>query len=98
MATLSKLKPGDVLYDVHRHKMGNTTASTVGVWTVRVLEVHERHIVASWNGNRPERMFEWQVKKLRVSEPILVKCGWSKRLATRAEIKAMKEKGDGKSS
>jgi hypothetical protein len=96
MATLSRIKPGDILYDVHSHKMGNTTASTMGVWTVRVIEVHENHIVASWNGNSPEKMFEGRVSKLRVSKPVFVKSGWGKRLATRAELKAMKEAGDGK--
>lgn len=92
MATLSKLKPGDVLFDAHRYKMGNTTSTTMGIWEVRVIEVHETHIVASWNGNRAEYMSESTVKKLRVSKPELIKSGWSYRLATRAELKAMKEK------
>jgi hypothetical protein len=91
MATISKLKPGDVLYDVHSHKMGNTTMTTMGCWTVRVIEVHEDHIVASWNGNTAHRMYEHNVKRLRVNKPVFVKSGFGKRLATRAEIKAMKE-------
>jgi sRNA-binding regulator protein Hfq len=94
MTTISKLKPGDVLYDVHSHKMGNTTASTVGVWTVHVIEVFDRYIVASWNGNPPERMFKHTISKLRVKKPVLVKSGFGKRLATRAELKAMKEKAN----
>lgn len=92
MATLRKLKAGDMLYDVHRHKMGNTTMSTVGVWTVRIIEVHERHIVASWNGNPATLMHEGEIKKLRTSKPVLITAGMGrKRLATRAELKEMKE-------
>jgi hypothetical protein len=91
MATLSKLKPGDVLYDVHSHKMGNTTMSTMGCWAVRVIEVHEHHIVASWNGNPARTMNSMAVQKLRVSEPAMVSNGMGRqRLATRAELKAMK--------
>jgi hypothetical protein len=95
MATMSKLKPGDVLYDVHRTKMGNTTASTMGCWIVRVIEVHGTYIIASWNGNPPRRMFEHSIKKLRVNKPVFVKSGFGKRLATCDEIKAMKAEKEG---
>jgi hypothetical protein len=92
MATLNKLKPGDVLYDVHSHKMGNTTMSTMGCWAVRVIEVHDNHIVASWNGNSAVRMNSMAVQRLRVSRPVMVETGMGgKRLATRVELKAMKE-------
>jgi hypothetical protein len=51
------LKAGDVLYDCHRHKAGNTTMSVDGVWEVYVSEVgsDERGPWArlAWNGNAP---------------------------------------------
>jgi hypothetical protein len=98
MATLSKLKPSDVLYDVHSQKMGNTTMTTMGVWTVMVKEVHDTHIVASWNGNPPRKMYEGEVGKLRVNRPVMIRSAFGRsRLATRAEIKAMKEKEDANS-
>jgi hypothetical protein len=96
MATLSKLKPGDVLWDVHSYKMGNTTMSTMGCWPVRIVEVHETYVMASWNGNPPERMNSMRIQRYRVSEPVMIREGFGRsRLATRAELKAMKEKGDG---
>ena len=73
-----KLKPGMVLFDVGRHKMGNTTISTVSVWQVRVLEVHEdRSITASWNSNQPKKMREREWSRLRAKRPELVRgaCG-----------------------
>lgn len=92
MATISKLKPGDVHYDVRSQKMGNMPTTTMACWTVRVIEVHERHIIASWNGNTPRHMNSMAVQKLRVIKPVMVDSGLGrKRLATRAELKAMKE-------
>jgi len=36
MAQISKLKPGQVLYDKHRHRMGNTKMTKWGLWQVNV--------------------------------------------------------------
>ena len=86
-----KLKPGMVVYDVHRHKMGNTTMSTVGVWTVRIESVdHEaKRVVASWNGNRAKTFFYGDAMKWREKEPVLIRGVFgSARLATREELKA----------
>jgi hypothetical protein len=71
MADITKIKPGQVLYDKHKHKMGNTKMTTWGVWPVSVKEVDPdgKFIVASWNGNPPRRMYESTVKKLKVKEP-----------------------------
>jgi hypothetical protein len=60
------LKPGDRLYDCHRHKAGNTTISVDGVWECYVREVGEDErgpwALISWNGNRPEkhRSVKWK--------------------------------------
>jgi len=54
-----KVKPGMVLYDRHKYRMGNTTIRSIGEWEVRVLEVdsEKRTALCSWNGNRPETYF-----------------------------------------
>jgi hypothetical protein len=89
-----KLQPGMVLYDVHSHKMGNTTMTSIGVWTVRVISVdHEkRKAICSWNGNPPMTYYERGIAKLKEKEPVLIREGFGRyRRATREEIKAMKE-------
>ena len=90
---IDKLKPGQIVYDVGRHKMGNTTLSTVAVWSVRIVSVAEdgRSVVASWNNNKPHTYYARDVAKWRLSEPVLIKSGWGHRLATREELKALRE-------
>ena len=78
MATISKIKPDQVLYDKHKYTMGHTTIKTWGLWRVYVKEVDPegRFIIASWNGNAPRKMYENEVKKLRVKEPEMPKNRW----------------------
>jgi len=71
MATLSKLKQGQVIYDKHKYKAGNTSLKKWGVWEVEVIEVHEDHIIASWNGNKARKFYEAEIKKLLVKKPIV---------------------------
>lgn len=58
------IKSGDILYDCHRHKLGNTTMSVMGVWHVYIREINleKREVLTSWNGNPakwvPERYFK----------------------------------------
>ena len=73
---LKDLKPGDVLYDCHSHKMGNTTIKSYGVWSVKIIEVFDSHALVSWNGNTPERYYENRVKSLLREKPVLVSCGF----------------------
>lgn len=58
-----KVKPGMVLLDIHRQRMGNTTLSAWGLWHVRIIEVNEqqREAFVSWNDNRPEW---WPARKI----------------------------------
>jgi hypothetical protein len=78
MATISKIKVGQILYDKHKYRMGNTTIMTYGLWKVYVKEVdpNGKFIIASWNGNKPTIMYEYQVKKLKVKEPVMPKSRW----------------------
>lgn len=89
-----KLKPGMTVYDVGRHKMGNTTISTVTVWAVRIVSVdaEKRTVEAIWNGNGARTYRERAYKKWREKKPLLVEDFFgSKRLATREEIAAAKD-------
>lgn len=89
---IEKLKPGMVVYDVHSHRAGNTSMRTIGVWPVEIVAVDvARGIVAAkWNYNRTEEYTKRKWSKWRLKAPVLINTGWTHRLATRAEIKAMK--------
>jgi hypothetical protein len=89
-----KLKPGTVAYTITRQKMGNTTVSTIAIHSVRVasVDMERRTVTASWNGNEVQRFYEGQYSKWRESQPVTITSPMGrKRLATRKEIKAMKE-------
>ena len=53
---LTSLKVGDIIYDCHRHRVGNTMSTELGIWKVRILEINlkERKVLVSWNGNTPQ--------------------------------------------
>jgi len=72
MATLSKLKVGQILHDYHRHQMGNTEMSVEGHWTLVVLEIDLEHgkALCSWNGNSPRWYYEMSLKKFREKEKV----------------------------
>lgn len=89
-----KLQPGMTVYDVGRHRMGNTTMSTVAVWDVYVVSVDAdaRTCVARWNSNSPDVYGERSIKRWRARKPVTVRSGMgSVRLATREELKKMGE-------
>lgn len=56
---VADLRVGDVLYDVHMERAGNTTMRQEGVWTAIVREVGITdygvpYAMISWNGNPPK--------------------------------------------
>ena len=71
MASFDRIKPGDILYDCHKEKMGNTTLSRMGCWSVRVIEVdpEKRRALCSWNTNPAKWWTERSLAKLRRSKP-----------------------------
>ena len=71
MAAISRIKPGDVLWDAHKERMGNTRMTRLGCWPVKVIEVdlENRKALCSWNGNTPEWYRERRLSKLRRSKP-----------------------------
>ena len=58
MIKIQSLKPGDVLYDTHSERAGNTTRRREGVWEcyVRAVDPNGQWVEISWNGN-PARRF-----------------------------------------
>lgn len=90
---IEKLKPGQIVWSLWRHQMGNTTLRTTSLYAVRILEVHaeEGWALVSWNGNKPERYRRNLIESLREKKPMMI-TGFmgQQRLATREEIKAEK--------
>jgi len=95
MATLSKLKPGQILFETTRRTMGNTTMKTTSVYRIEVKEVHEDHVIASWNGNTPKRYPQFKIGGWRVTKPIMVESRTmgSMRVAHRDEIAQARAEG-----
>lgn len=99
---ITSLTVGQIVYVVEKRKMGNTTMSTVDVRKVTITGVDPNgQWVTAKVGYAPERKYrERQVGKWRKSEPVLYRYPEGtfghrmgiKRLATRAEIEAMKPK------
>lgn len=59
---ISQLEAGMSVWSVSRVNMGNTTLKTVVVHPVIIVEVHDNHVIATWNGNAPRRFGESVVK------------------------------------
>lgn len=90
---LEKLKPGMIVYDVHKTQMGNTTMRTVGVWPVHIVsvDVENQTVEARWNHNPVQKYRGRAIGKWRAKEPLLITGRFGcARLATREEIKAHK--------
>lgn len=71
MPKFDTIKPGDILYDVHSYRMGNTKMRAQGCWEVRVIEVdaERRRALVSWNGNTPDWRPWFKLEKYRRSRP-----------------------------
>lgn len=73
-----RLQTGRTYYERHREKMGNTTMSKLGEWSVHIKEIDavKETALVSWNGNRPEkwhrreleRLFDWSMYDSREAE------------------------------
>ncbi|EHK7460083.1 hypothetical protein IDF05_001518 [Escherichia coli] len=90
---ISQLESGMQVWSVTRTKMGNTTITTVIVHPVVIIEIHDNHVIARWNGNAPRRFGETAIRGWKKERPLLVREPFGNaRLATRAEKAAMQEK------
>ena len=84
---IEKLAQGLTVYDVGRHKMGNTNMTTVCVWRVFIysVDLEKRTVKASWNNNQVCEYHESTWSKWRLKEPTLIKTSFGHRLANRGE-------------
>jgi len=71
MVAFSTVKAGDTYWQKARVKMGNTTMSRTVVYPVKIIEVHDDHVIASWNSNTPKKMYERQITKLFRNKPVV---------------------------
>jgi hypothetical protein len=69
MATLSKLKAGQIVYSVERQQMGNTSARRNALYEVRIVEIRDGYVIASWNGNPPRSFNAKSIAKWKVKKP-----------------------------
>ena len=95
---ISKLHPGMTVYDCHKTKRGNTSATTWGTWPVYVVsvDVEKETVYACWNGNCAMIFFKNSYSKWTAEKPFLVRTAMGGcRKPTREERKAHKaEKGN----
>lgn len=91
---ITNIKPGDTVYDLQRHKMGNTTISTLSCYEIKIYEVDHYNgwVVASWNNNSKKKYHTGSISRWKKNKPVMVhtRLGYS-RLATKEEKKAMKD-------
>ena len=87
---IEKMTPGMVL---HEHGRARDLMRTPGSWTVKITEVHPEHdyVVASWNSNRPERIYRHRAEKWKT----VSYHDWRKRLEEKRAVKAAKEQNNG---
>lgn len=89
---ISKLKVGDTVWSITRHKLGSTNIPTVSVHPVQIVEVNETSVVASWNHNKPKQFGLNSIKGWKKEKPVLIKGLFgSQRLATKAEVAELKK-------
>lgn len=64
-----RVKDGDLLWDVHSERMGNTTLHRMGSWEVRVISIDHAagKAIVRWNGNREQTYSRRSVERLRRS-------------------------------
>ncbi|EFN5862096.1 hypothetical protein FQJ73_26205 [Escherichia coli] len=66
--------------------MSRLPIKTVTLHSVVIKEVHDNHVIASWNGNAPRRFGETAITGWKKEKPLLIRDrSGSARLATREE-------------
>ena len=55
---IENLVPGQIVYEISKGKMGNTTVSTVRIYDVKIVSIDLENgvVIAKWNCN-PERKY-----------------------------------------
>lgn len=69
MIKFERVKAGDELWDVHKERMGNTTAWRTGSWRVEVVSIDHQAgtAIVRWNGNAEQKYYRRQIERLRRS-------------------------------
>lgn len=62
MVSISKLKPGDTVWVITTEKQGNTVLKRKVIRPIRIVEVHELYVIASWNCNTLQKFYEGTVR------------------------------------
>ena len=63
------VKPGDILWQKQRRKMGNTTISQDCIYSIKVVSVDKHEALVHWNGNAPRPMGRRDIEKLYRNRP-----------------------------
>jgi len=71
MVAISTVKPGDVLYDVGRVKLGHVNSSRMAVARVNVISVDhaDGSAIVRWNGNAPKTYYARDLRRLVRTPP-----------------------------
>jgi hypothetical protein len=71
MATISRLKPDQIVYSLIRRYVGNTMLRETYLFEVRIISIdpNGKWVEASWNGNRPTRCYASEAKAWKVKKP-----------------------------
>lgn len=71
MASIRSLELGQILYEVARQKMGNTSIVRGVLYTVKIVDIDPegKWVLASWNSNTPRRYNERQVRRWKIKKP-----------------------------
>jgi len=91
---IENLVPGQIVYEISKGKMGNTTVSTVRIYDVKIVSIDLENgvVIAKWNCNPERKYYSRSWNKWRDSKPLTVNGAFgSVRLATREEIKTAKD-------
>jgi hypothetical protein len=61
-----RIEAGQILYDRHRTRMGNTTMTQLGEWSVQIVSIDKEKGTARvrWNGNPEQTYFRHSLEKL----------------------------------
>jgi hypothetical protein len=69
MVAFTSVKAGDVLWEGHRTRSGQSRMSRMSWYQVQIISVHSDHVMASWNTNPPRRYPISSVKRWRRTKP-----------------------------
>jgi len=71
MAKITSIQEGDVLFDCHTYRMGNTTMRAMGCWDVVIksIDLLKKTARVSWNGNPEQTYYEHNIERLRRHPP-----------------------------